>query len=47
MGGHYTNATKQTQTVDLYRLIIVLKSVRAHSTPAEIAITYELLSQYL
>ena len=25
VGGHYTNATKQTQTVELFRLIIVLK----------------------
>ena len=30
MGGHYINATKQTQTVDLFGLIIVLKSVRIH-----------------
>ena len=28
MGGHYTNAKKQTRTVDLFRLIIVLVSLR-------------------
>ena len=28
VGGHYTNATKQTQTVELFRLIIVLVSLR-------------------
>ena len=27
MGSHYTNATKQTQTVELFRLIIVLVSL--------------------
>ena len=27
VGGHYTNATKQTQTVELFRLIIVLVSL--------------------
>ena len=27
VGGHYTNAKKQTQTVDIFRLIIVLVSV--------------------
>ena len=27
VGSHYTNATKQTQTVELFRLIIVLVSL--------------------
>ena len=27
MGGHYTNAKKQTLTVELFRLIIVLVSL--------------------
>ena len=27
VGSHYTNATKHTQTVDLFRLIIVLVSL--------------------
>ena len=27
VGGHYTNAKKQTQTVDLFRLIIVIVSL--------------------
>ena len=28
VGSHYTNAMKQTQTVELFRLIIVLVSLR-------------------
>ena len=28
VGGQYTNATKQTQTVELFKLIIVLVSLR-------------------
>ena len=27
VGSHYTNATKQTQTIELFRLIIVLVSL--------------------
>ena len=45
MGGHYTNAKTQTQTVDLFRLIIVLKSVHLHFAPGKIAL--ELLGQFL
>ena len=39
MDSHYTNATKQTQTVELFRLIIVLVSLRV-ATKLEHSLSY-------
>ena len=36
VGGHYTNATKQTQTVHLFKLIIVLVSLRVQLLEIEL-----------
>ena len=38
---------KHTLTVDLFRQIIVLKSVRVHFAPGKTPISLELLGQFL